>query len=117
MVAIDNAYRILLWSSALVLSLMICACLVRAILGPRFTDRIVSINVICTKVVIMIGILSCLLGDEKLLDIAIVYAMISFLAVVVLSKCYLLPHQPNLTDLDYDPETGRLMQESKEDAR
>ena len=86
---ITEAYNVLLWIAAVFISLSACACLVRGILGPRFTDRIVAINVICTKAVIMIALLSCILGDSHLLDIAVLYAMISFLAVVVLSKCYL----------------------------
>ena len=95
METINSAYRIILWISTVFVSLSASACLVRAIIGPRFTDRIVSINVICTKAVIIIAILSCLLEEGTLLDIAIIYAMISFLAVVVLSKCYLIPHQFN----------------------
>ena len=92
MEAVEHAYQILLWVSIIVLSLSTFACLVRAIMGPRLTDRIVSINVICTKVIILIAILSRLFDQGIILDIAIVYAMIGFLAVVVLSKCY-LPHQ------------------------
>ena len=49
----------------------------------------------------MIAILSCLFRDSNLLDIAIVYAMIGFLAVVVLSKCYIMPHHVNPEDLIY----------------
>ena len=104
-------YQILLWISTVILSLSICACLIRAILGPRFTDRIVSINVICTKAVIMIAILSSLLEQDSLLDIAIIYAMISFLAVVVLSKCYLLPHHDG-----FAPKSGCLADIKDEEA-
>ena len=98
---IKNAYRILMWLSTAFLSASICVCFIRAIIGPNITDRIVAINVICTKVVIIIAILACLFGENSLLDIAIVYAMISFLAVVVLSKCYILPHHTNLSDPDF----------------
>ena len=102
MEAIDNAYSALLWISVVLLAVFVCACLVRAILGPRFTDRIVSINIICTQTIIMIAIFSCLFRESNLLDIAIVYAMISFLAVVVLSKCYIMPHHANPLDLGYE---------------
>ena len=104
MEAIDNAYSALLWISAALLSVLICAGLVRAIAGPRFTDRIVSINVICTKIIIMIAVLSCLFQESSLLDVAIVYAMIGFLAVVVLSKCYMIPHHTNPVNLGYENE-------------
>ena len=104
MEAIDKAHSALLWISVALLSAFICVCLVRAILGPRFTDRIVSINVICTKSIIMIAIFSCLLRESYLLDVAIVYAMIAFLAVVVLSKCYIMPHHVNPAELGYETE-------------
>ena len=106
METIDRAYQIMLWISTIILSLSAFSCLIRAIMGPRLTDRIVSINVICTKVVILIAILSCIFDKGGMLDIAIVYAMISFLAIVVLSKCYLLPHNAN-PNPDYNPETPR----------
>ena len=104
---IDKAYSVLLWGSEAILAVLLCACLVRAILGPRFTDRIVAINVICTQTIIMIAILSYLFRDTNLLDIGIVYAMVGFLAVVVLSKCYLLPHYTSpVNPPDIEQERG-----------
>mgnify|MGYP005969335151 CR=1 FL=1 len=46
----------LLVASALVLAVLILAVLVRAILGPRFTDRIIAVNVINTLVVALLVI-------------------------------------------------------------
>ena len=105
---IETAYRMLLWLSTTVLSVLAFACLIRGILGPRLTDRIISISVICTKVVILIAVLSVLMDDSSLLDVSIVYAMIGFLAVVVLSKTYLLPTKNVPADIDYDPEDGSM---------
>lgn len=111
MEALDFAYEILLWGALIFLALAIIACLIRAILGPRFTDRVVCVNVICTKSIIIIAILSFLLEQSHLLDIAIVYAMISFLAVVILSKCYLLPNHINPME-----ENEIFHREKKEDS-
>ena len=112
---ITNAYQILMWLSTVFLCVTVCVCFIRAILGPNITDRIVAINVICTKVVIIIAILACLFGENSLLDIAIVYAMISFLAVVVLSKCYILPHHTNLSDPGSFMTPGNISDENTED--
>ena len=95
---IDTAYQIMLWCGVSFLVVSILFCLLRGVLGPRFTDRVVSINLIGSKTIIMIALLSFLLEESGLVDIALVYALISFLAVVVLSKCYLLPHHPNPAD-------------------
>ena len=88
--SLADAYTIMLRISTITLSVIIFACLFRAILGPRFTDRVMAVNVIGTNVVVMIAVLSFLLDDGSLVDIAALYAMISFLTVVVLSKCYML---------------------------
>ena len=115
METIEAAYRTLLWASAIFLSLLLCACLVMAIRAPRFTDRIVGINLICTKTIIMIALLSYLLSDSSLLDIAIVFAMISFLVVVVLSKCYVMPHRTNILDMYPAQKAGDHVCKNKEE--
>ena len=72
-----------------ILAICILACLVRAIAGPRIADRIVAINMVGTMTIIIITILAVLLHEEYLVDVAILYAMLSFLAVVVLTKVYM----------------------------
>lgn len=71
-----------------VLAVMIILCLVRAVIGPRITDRVVAINMIGTMVMAGIAILSVVKNEGYLVDICIIYAMISFLAVVVLTRIY-----------------------------
>jgi multicomponent Na+:H+ antiporter subunit F len=100
---IDTAYRVLLWGSVIFLCLLILAFLIQAVRGPRFTDRVISINLVCTKGIITIALLSYLRQDNSLLDIAVVYSMISFLFVVVLSKCYTSLHQIDPLDLRLVP--------------
>ena len=68
---------------AVVLALLILATLVRAVLGPRFTDRIVAVNVIGTLVIAELMVLSVRLRADYLVDIALVFALLSFLFVVV----------------------------------
>ena len=70
-----------LTAGAVVLALLILATLVRAVLGPRFTDRIVAVNVISELV-----LLSVWLREDFLVDVALVFALLSFLAVVVVSR-------------------------------
>lgn len=72
-----------------VLAICIIACIIRAILGPRISDRIVAINMIGTMSIIIITLLSVLLHEGYLVDVAMLYAMLSFLAVVVLTKVYM----------------------------
>ena len=71
-----------------VLAVMQILCLIRAVIGPRIADRLVAVNMITTMVIVMIGILAVLKKESYLVDICLIYAMISFLAVVVLSRIY-----------------------------
>ena len=62
---------------------------IRAIIGPTIADRIVSINMIGTIIIMIIAVLTVLMKEAWLADISAIYAMISFLAVVVLTKIYI----------------------------
>ena len=86
---LDQAYHILFTVSLVVLAIMIILCLIRAIIGPRIADRIVATNMMGTIVMVIIAILAIMLGEGYLVDICIIYAMISFLAVIVLVKVYM----------------------------
>lgn len=73
----------------IVLCILLLLCLVRAILGPQIADRLVSVNMMGTITIVIIAILTILLDEGYLADICIIYAMISFLAVVVLALVYM----------------------------
>lgn len=80
----------ILIASAVILAVLILVTMMRAILGPRFTDRVIAVNVINTMVVAIICILSVWQGEDYLVDVALIYALLSFLTVVVLSRLILL---------------------------
>lgn len=79
----------LLIASAVFLSVSIFICLMRAALGPRYTDRIIVASIIGTKVIVLIAVLAVIIGEDYLADICLVYAIISFLSVVVLARSVL----------------------------
>ena len=60
--------------------------LARAFFGPTVFDRILAVNSVGTKTVLLIALLGFLTGRPDFLDIAIVYAMINFIAVVAVLK-------------------------------
>lgn len=82
------AYEVLSIGVIICLAVLIVACLIRSVLGPRVTDRIVAVNSIGTMTIIIIAILAVLLDESYLLDVCLIYAMISFVAVIVLTKIY-----------------------------
>ena len=65
-----------------VLTLVVLACLARAIRGPRYTDRLIALNMICTVVILLLSVLSYLLGASYLVDVIILYGLLNLLAVL-----------------------------------
>ena len=79
----------LLIGSAVFLSVSIFVCLMRATLGPRYTDRIIVASMVGTQVIVLIAVLAMLIGEDYLADVCLIYAIISFLSVVVLGRSVL----------------------------
>lgn len=73
----------------IILGCAILATMIRAILGPRIADRIISINMIGSLTITLIAILSVFLKEGYLLDVCLIYVLISFLAVVVLTNIFI----------------------------
>ena len=71
----------------------ILLCLILATRGPRFTDRIVVLNEICTLVILMIVVLSYLMEASYLMDVAILYGLLNVLAIVLLSRIIVSRHR------------------------
>ena len=71
-----------------VLALMLVLCLIRAVVGPRIADRLVAVNMMGTMVMVIIALRAVVKDQGYLMDICLIYAMISFLAVVVLTRIY-----------------------------
>lgn len=71
-----------MWFLLFSLLIMIALCLVRAAIGPTVADRMVAINVIGTKALVLIVGLSVATGQPFFVDVALVYGLIGFLATI-----------------------------------
>ncbi len=72
--------------AATVIVLAAILVLYRAIKGPRVYDRVLSINVIGTKTVVLIALIGFIYERPHFLDIALVYALINFIATIAFMK-------------------------------
>ena len=88
MEALRMAYEWLLTGSLMILAGLIIISMIRSVLGPRIADRIIAVNMTGTMIIMMIAVLSVYLEENYLVDVCLIYAMISFLGVVVLCKVY-----------------------------
>lgn len=68
------------------LCLALCLTLIRTLLGPTLYDRVLAVNSFGTKTVLLLGMLGFLLGRPDFLDLAILYALINFVATIAVLK-------------------------------
>jgi multicomponent Na+:H+ antiporter subunit F len=54
--------------------------------GPTIWDRLVCMNQLSAKVIVFIVLLSIISKQSFLLDIAIVYALFSFVSTVIIAR-------------------------------
>ena len=69
-----------------VLALLMLCLMYRVVKGPRFTDRILAVNAINTMITAIICLLSRYLGVTYLLDVALIYALLSFVGGTLLMR-------------------------------
>ncbi|MBR2764557.1 MAG: sodium:proton antiporter [Blautia sp.] len=93
----ESAFHALYIGALVILAILMGIMVVRSVIGPRVTDRILSINMIGTMVVCSIAILTVLLDEGYLADVALIYVMISFVAVLILAITY-IPEHPRRTE-------------------
>lgn len=71
---------------AVLVMLMIFLSLIRALAGPTAPDRVAAINIMGTKTLIIITLIARIYGQEYFLDIAMVYALMSFVTTIGIAK-------------------------------
>ena len=92
-----ESWSVLYTASLMILGALILICAIRAVLGPRTADRLMAVNMITTLVTVCICILTLLLGEDYLADIAILFSLTGLLAVAVLFR--VLPSRKNGKDV------------------
>ena len=84
-----GAWSVLLDAGMIAVAVLLLVCLLRAIIGPTTADRVIAVNMTGTMVVILICILTLRLGEGWLTDVAMIYTLLSFLAVVALTRMFI----------------------------
>lgn len=70
----------------IILALCVLGALIYVGKSRHFTDRLVGVNLIATLILNLIVVLSLVMENSSILDIDIAYALLSFQAIVVLSR-------------------------------
>lgn len=85
---IEKGYQYLFIFACIILAICILFAIIRSIIGPKVADRVVAINMGSTMVIMIIALLTIYYKETYLDDVCLVYALISFVAVVVLTNVF-----------------------------
>lgn len=71
---------------ALIVSLNAVICLYRAAVGPTTQDRLLGVNIVGTKTLVVVVLITFIQAESFFLDVAMVYALLLFVVTVALSR-------------------------------
>ncbi len=83
---LDEIISFLYNLGAVMVMLMIFMSLFRAIAGPTAPDRVAAISIIGTKTLVIITLIARVYEQVYFLDIAMVYALMSFITTIGVAK-------------------------------
>ena len=84
-----ETYALLMQGAMVLLGLCLVVCLFRAFRGPKTADRVVAVNMAGTVTILLILFLALLTEEGYLVDVAMIYALLSFLAVMLLCRIFI----------------------------
>lgn len=73
-------------ASVIILIITIFVCLYRVVFGPGVENRLIAVNTVGTKTIILLVLIGFIFDRSIFLDIAIIYAMINFIATLAIAK-------------------------------
>lgn len=86
---ISTAYSVLYTVVLILLGIAVLAALIRSVTGKTIINRFIGINMLTTIIAIIICILTLFLKESYLPDVALVYVILSCIAVMLLNKIYI----------------------------
>ena len=77
----------MMWiAAAIALVVFVVVVLIRLFLGPTIPDRLVALDTMNTIVIVIMVILGAAFKEVFLIDVAIVYALLSFVTTLFIAK-------------------------------
>ena len=86
---LQQAYSILYGVVLASLAVAALLALIRSIMANNLINRFIGINILTMVVLVSMCVLSVFLNEGYITDIALVYALLSFIAVLLLCRVYI----------------------------
>lgn len=78
--------EIMLTTSLILFGIAIAITFVRIIIGPTFSDRVISMDVIGVNLISAMAIISILFQTKAFLDVILILAILAFISTIAFSK-------------------------------
>lgn len=75
-------------AAGIALMVALALMLIRVLAGPTLYDRVLAVNSFGTKTVLLLALLGYIMGRPDFMDIALLYAMINFVATIAILKFF-----------------------------
>lgn len=76
----------MLYVTAIAILITMTLALIRAMLGPTVFDRVLALNMVGTKTVLLICVVGFMTGRTDFLDLALLYSLMNFIGMVALLR-------------------------------
>jgi multicomponent Na+:H+ antiporter subunit F len=80
-------------AASLAIAMTMGLALIRALLGPSVYDRVLAVNMLGTKTVLLLAVIAFFYGRPDFLDLALAYALINFIGVMAVLEFFLTSRQ------------------------
>ena len=91
--------NIFLTGVAIIVLINALVCLYRVIIGPTIQDRVLTINIVGSKTLIILVLMAFILKSSIYLDVAILLILLNFIVMVVVSR-YLEAYGREVNQID-----------------
>ena len=92
--------NIFLVGTAIIIIINALVCLYRVVKGPTIQDRVLSINIIGSKALIILVLMASILKSSIYLDVAMLLVLLNFIVMIVVSR-YLETYGREANQIDH----------------
>ena len=78
--------NIFLTGTAIIVIINALVCLCRVIIGPTIQDRVLAINIVGSKTLIILVLVAFIFKSSIYLDVAILLVLLNFIVIVIVSR-------------------------------
>lgn len=90
---VDAAYHYLFLTVLAALSAYACCGIIRAVTEKNTAGRVLGVNMTGSAVIAAIIVLTVLMGESYLADVAVLYVIVNFISVVILNRVFVAANE------------------------